>query len=327
MRKMREEFSAIYRLIDKSETICIAGHTNPDGDAIGACLALARSLKKIGKQVWVMLEPYAPKYDIIAGKELISAPEQTQQIDLFISLDCSDTLRLADAYAVLQRASHSCQLDHHRSNEMFAEVNHVEAEASSTCEVLYQMMEGYLPIDREIATALYAGLVYDTGGFRHSSTAPSTMEAAARLMAFDIPFTAVYERFFSEKTYSETKILGKAIENAALYFDGKCICSTITAEEIAACGGNNKELDTVINVLNGVIGTEIACFLYEKTPRETKASLRGKDGRDVCALAQLFGGGGHVKAAGCTIHAPVEQAKEKILSEIEKLFLHEGGCP
>ena len=139
-------------------------------------------------------------------------------------------------------------------------------------------------------------------------------------METGIPFTDIYNRFFDSRSFSEMKIMGQALENAKLYFDGKVVCATITSAEIAACNGTNKELDAIINYLKGVQGAEVACFLYEKTETEVKASFRGADGRDVCALAQKFGGGGHVKAAGCTIAASIDKAKEMVLAEIEKML-------
>lgn len=109
------------------------------------------------------------------------------------------------------------------------------------------------------------------------------------------------------------------MENAELLFGGRVICSTITNAEIAACGGTNKELDAVINYLKGVRGVDVACFFYEKTETEVKGSFRGNDGYDVCALAQKFGGGGHIKAAGCTIAAPIAKAREMALAEVGKM--------
>lgn len=110
--------------------------------------------------------------------------------------------------------------------------------------------------------------------------------------------------------------MGQALQNAKLYLGGTVICATITAAEIAACHGSSKELDAIVNYLKGVEGIQIACFLYEKTETDVKASFRAGEEQDVCVLAQKFGGGGHVKAAGCTITAPLEQAKEMILDAI-----------
>jgi phosphoesterase RecJ-like protein len=139
-------------------------------------------------------------------------------------------------------------------------------------------------------------------------------------MAYGIPFTDIYNRFFDARSFSELKVMGKALDNAELLFGGQVVCSTITTAEIEALGGSNKELDAIINYLKGVLGANVACFFYEKTATDVKGSFRGNDGYDVCALAQKFGGGGHVKAAGCTITASIAEAKAMVLKEVEKML-------
>lgn len=308
----------ILEKIAQAKTIQIAGHTNPDGDAIGACLAFGLALEKVGKNVVVLLENYAPKYDVIPGKHLVKEP--TTKADLFLALDCGDEGRLGKAAEWFHKAAFTINIDHHGSNTRYGQMNYVEGDASSTCEIVYGFLAGNYEMDEKMASALYAGLIYDTGGFRHSSTSPETMRIAGALMEKGIPFTEIYNRFFDSRSFSELKIMGQALENAELFFGGRAVCAAVTAAEIEKCRGTNKELDSIINYLNGVQGTDVACFLYEKTPTEVKASFRGKDGYDVCALAQKFGGGGHVKAAGCTIAAPIEKAKEMVLAEIEKML-------
>ena len=199
-------------------------------------------------------------------------------------------------------------------------MNYVAAKASSTSEIVFQLLENILPMTAAEAAGLYAGLIYDTGGFRHSSTSPETMQIAGALMGYGIPFTEIYNRFFDSRSFSELKLMGRALSNAELLFGGDVVCSQITAAEIAELGGSSKELDAIINYLKGVLGAKVACFFYEKTETDVKGSFRGNDGYDVCALAQKFGGGGHVKAAGCTISVPIAKAKEMVLAEVEKML-------
>lgn len=319
MRAANDSFEAIRKEILRAGTVLLAGHTNPDGDAIGACLAFAGALEKSGRRAGVLLEKYAGKYGVIPNSHLLVSPETAEEADLFLSLDCGDLERLGAAKEIFLKTPMRINIDHHESNTGFGLLNYVDAGASSTSEIVYELIHEILPIGTEEAAGLYAGLIYDTGGFRHSSTAPGTMQIAGKLMECGIPFTAIYNEFFNARSFSEAKILGKAIENAELLFGGKVICSTITNAEIAACGGTNKELDAIINYLKGVRGVEVACFFYEKTGTEVKGSFRGNDGYDVCALAQKFGGGGHVKAAGCTIAAPIAKAREMALAEVEKM--------
>ena len=248
------------------------------------------------------------------------AAEEAEVPELFIALDCGDEGRLGAAGEVFQKAAKKINLDHHESNTYFGELNYVAADASSTSEIIFNLLKDRIPMTAAEAAGLYAGLIYDTGGFRHSSTSPETMKIAGELMAYGIPFTDIYNRFFDARSFSELKIMGRALDNAELLFGGDVVCSTITTAEIEALNGSNKELDAIINYLKGVLGAKVACFFYEKTETDVKGSFRGNDGYDVCALAQKFGGGGHVKAAGCTISAPIAEAKAMVLEEVEKML-------
>lgn len=321
MRQMGNSFLEIQKIINSCNAIVIGGHTNPDGDAIGACLALAMSLEKMGKRVVVLLEPYSKKYDILKGKELIAPPDAYESIEpeLFISLDCGDKERLGVAMSVFDKAEQTICIDHHKSNTLFAQVNYVEEAASSTSELIYRLIKDAMPINQDIAAALYAGIIYDSGGFRHSSTSATTMKCAGELMEYGIPFPAIYHRFFDSRTFSEIKIVGKALENAKRLFNGRFIYTMISNQEIEACSSTNKELDSIVNYIKGVEGAKVSCFLYEKEENVIKASFRSEDGFDVCALSQKFGGGGHMKAAGCSIEGTLEAALQSIIKEMEAM--------
>ncbi len=308
----------ILDIIANANVVHISGHTNPDGDAIGSCLALGTALEKAGKEVFVLLEEYGGKYDSIPNKHLVKPADK--KADLFIALDCGDAERLGDAYHWFLQADATVNIDHHISNTHYGQYNFVRGDASSTSELVYEFLEGNYPIDKQMAEALYTGLIYDTGAFRHSSTSPRTMEIAAELMKKDIPFTKIYNLYFDSRSFSALKLMGQALQNATLYFDKKVILATMTKAEMQACGGDAKELDAIVNYLKGVEGVCVACFLYEKAENVIKASFRGEDGYDVCALAQTFGGGGHIKAAGCAIEADMEQAKQMVLDALQNMM-------
>lgn len=318
--RTNDSLDKVRALLSQSTEIVLCGHMNPDGDAIGASFALAASLRAAGKKVQVLLESYSEKYQLIPGAEMLAKLEDVGTPELFISLDCGDMGRITWLTEVFQRSGTTLNIDHHNSNSYFGDLNYVDVNASSTCELVFEIIRDAFPVDDKIATALYAGLVYDTGGFRHTSTTPKTMEIAAVLLGYDVPFTKIYNVFFDSRTFSELKIMSRAFDKAEILHEDKVILSSITMEEITACQGNSKELDAIINFLKGVGNTKIACFLYEKTPLDVKVSFRSNEGYDVCALAQVFGGGGHIKAAGCTIEAPIAQVREMVLAEIEKML-------
>ncbi len=313
-------FEELRHIMENASSIVLTGHTNPDGDAIGAVLALASSLEQLGKKVFVLLEPFGSKYAEIPNQNLLAdLADLTSPVDLFIALDCGDLGRFTWLSDVFAEAKTTMNIDHHSSNTLFAEYNHLEGDASSTCEVVYKLIKGFFPMDGGIATALYAGLIYDTAGFRHSSTSPFTMEMAADLMRYDIPFVQIYHDFFDRRSFTEMKAMGIALAKAEVLLDGIVSYTSLTQGEMESVGSSAKELDGIINYIRGVEGTKIACFLYEKSAGEVKISLRGVDGYDVAALAGKFGGGGHIKAAGCTIMATMEEARKMIVAEMAKM--------
>lgn len=182
---MNHDLKEIRKVIDRCHRIVIAGHSNPDGDAIGACLGLARVLKNKGKQVFVVLEPYAEKYHIIPGRDQILPLEKIEHADLLITLDCGDKERLGWDIRLFDQCE-TINIDHHKNNPLFAQWNFVEELASSTSELVFHLLNGYAEFDQESASALYAGMVYDTGGFRHSSTGKSTFLAVSKLLDYSV---------------------------------------------------------------------------------------------------------------------------------------------
>ncbi len=319
---MNNTFEEIKEALQYCQSIAIGGHQNPDGDAVGACFALAYALQKQGKNVSVILEEFSNKYDIIADKNLLLPKENYSNtaFDAFIALDSGDKQRLGEAQQIFDKARQKINIDHHISNTYFGQYNYVNSDASSTSEIIYQYLRDDAIFNQQIASALYAGILYDTAGFRHSSTSPMTMTAAAELMTYSIPANKIYTTFFDNRTFSELKLLGRAFEKAEKYFNGNVIYTFLTQQDIEQCCGTSKEVDSVVNFIKGVEGIKIACFIYQKGENEVKASFRGEDGFDVCKLAQNFGGGGHIKAAGCTIYSTIEQAWHNIQLKIAELF-------
>lgn len=319
---MNHTFEQIKQALQHCHNIAVGGHQNPDGDAVGACFAFAYALQKEGKNVCVILEQFSKKYDIVAEKDLILPPEKYDSIvfDAFIALDSGDKERLGQAEAIFDRAKQKINIDHHISNSYFGDYNYVDSDASSTSEIVYRYLRDNGVLNQKIASALYAGILYDTAGFRHSSTTPATFSAAAELTTYSIPANKIYTTFFDNRTFSELKLLGRAFEKAEKYFDGNVIYTFLTQQDIQQCHGTSKEVDSVVNLIKGVENIKIACFIYQKGEKEVKASFRCEDGYDVCKLAQNFGGGGHVKAAGCTIYSSIEQAWQEIQSKIAELF-------
>lgn len=296
----------------------IAGHVRPDGDCTGSCLALYQYLCRYYPEVRtdVYLEEIPNSFHILTGADRIchELPKDTEY-DVFFALDCGDIKRLGFAGTLFEQAGKTVCIDHHVSNLAFADENMIVPDASSTSELIYDLMEKE-KITKEIAEALYLGIVHDTGVFQYSCTKPSTMEAGAELLRKGIDGPYIIEKTFFEKTYAQNQVLGKALLESIRLMDGQVIFSYITKKSMSFFGVGTKDLEGIVSQLRVTSGVEVAIFLYEVESGEFKVSLRSKEKVDVSKVAKYFGGGGHVRAAGLTFHGTVYDAVNNLVDQI-----------
>jgi len=304
-----------FDILTRSAVIVIAGHAAPDGDCIGASFAAAFALKKLGKEVFVLLEEIPKRFRIIPGEEFLYKGDiNGLNPDVFIALDCADKRRLGVFAPVFDRARMTFCADHHISNEGFADYNHIEPLASSTCEVIYKLAEGRVTLDANMASALYAGIVDDTGGFCHSCTSPAVHEIAAKLLAFDIAFNEIYNEMRNIRSVREAMALKAAIENMTVLEDGGIAYSYASRAQMDTAGIEYTDFEGVAEYLVNIRGVALSFFAYEK-PGGCKVSLRSKE-KDVSVIAAKLGGGGHHNAAGATVSATADKTVEIVLKEL-----------
>lgn len=304
-------------------TAAIAGHIRPDGDAVGSCLGLYLYLKENYPDIrtTVYLEKIPAAYEMMRGvDEICHDFTATEEVDVFFCLDCGDEKRLGEAQSIQKLAKRTICIDHHISNTGFADVNYVVPEASSTSELVFGILEED-KIPSDAAAALYMGIVHDTGVFRHSCTAPETMETAAKLMRYGFDATRIINTTYYDKTYHQNQILGRALLESIQLLNGRIIFSAIRAKDMKFYGVEPSDLDGIVQILMGTVGTEAAIFLYEIRPHEFKVSMRSKEIIDVSKIASYFGGGGHVRAAGCTMQGSVYDVVNNITLHMEKQLL------
>lgn len=306
-----------------AKKVAIAGHIRPDGDCIGSCTALYLYLneyrKELGlEQIDVYLEPFGEEFNILSGTEKIKHNcDNDEKYDLFISLDSSSPDRLGDAVKYFNFARRKVCIDHHITNDNFADVNHVVPDASSTCEVLYNLMDSGR-ITKDIAQCLYVGIVHDTGIFKHSSTSDKTMEIAAELIRKGIDFTRLIDETFIQKSYMQLQLLGRCLIESTLLIDGKVIVASIGRQVLDFYGASFSDLNGIIDQLRTAKGCEVAIFIYETNENEHKVSMRSNGSVDVSKIAYYFGGGGHIRAAGCTMTGTVQEIINSITPQIEE---------
>lgn len=301
-------------------SVAISGHVRPDGDCVGSTLAVYNYITTYFPEIQVelFLESIPDVFLFLKNADKIQhAYEEDKVFDLFIVLDCGDEGRLGPFVKCFDAAKHTLCIDHHVSNQAFAEDNYIVPDASSTCELVFNMMEPD-KITKEIAECLYTGMVHDTGVFQYSCTSAQTMNNAGILMEKGIDYPKIVTDTFYLKTYDQNRILGYALLNSKLYLDGKVILTYLTKENLDEFHCTPKELDGIVNQLRVTKGTEVAVFLYEVEDGSFKASFRVTGDVNVAEIAQVFGGGGHVKAAGCNVFGKIDEVIERILTEIKK---------
>ena len=294
----------IYEEVKDAKTIGISGHIRPDGDCVGSCMGLYLYLKKVcpGARIQVMIEKPADIFSCISGVEEISSDFRpvTESFDVYIALD-SEKSRIGEAERFFEQAKKRINIDHHISNAAGSgDVNYVVPQASSTSELVYDVIEDKSAMDVDIAKALYIGIIHDTGVFQYSNTSPKTMKVAADLISYGFDFSELIDKTFYEKTYVQNQILGRALLESFLFMDGRCIVSMIDKKTMAFYNADSHDLEGIVSQLRSTKGVECAIFLYQTDTLEYKVSLRSNGGVDVARVAAFFGGGGHVRAAGVT---------------------------
>ncbi|WP_022768364.1 MULTISPECIES: DHH family phosphoesterase [unclassified Butyrivibrio] len=310
----------IDQLVQSAKTIGISGHIRPDGDCIGSCMGLYLYIKKNYPKIRcdVFLETIPPEYRFIKDIEDVRSDFQTdiESYDIFFVLDCSKD-RTGDAEKYFDAAAKTVNIDHHVSNKGSGDENYIVPTASSACELIYDVIDPD-KIDIEIAKSLYMGMVTDTGVFKYNNTSPKTMKTAAELISYGFDFGSLIDHVFYEKTYIQNQILGRALLESIMLMDGRCIVSVVSKQTMEFYGVSSNDLDGIVNQLLLTIGVDCAIFMYELAPLEYKVSLRSNGAVNVAEVAEMFSGGGHVRAAGCTVSGTSHDVINNITKYIHK---------
>ncbi len=305
-------------------TIAISGHIRPDGDCVGSVMGLYLYLKKAlpAAEIDVYLDKPADIFRCISHIEDIKSGFYSEkEYDVFVALDTTDD-RLGDVETIYRKARKKINIDHHVSNRGCGDVNIVEPDRSSTAELLYELMDAEM-IDEEIAKAIYIGIIHDTGVLRYSNTSPRTLQIAAELIKFGFDFSTIVEETFFEKTYRQTQIMGRSVLESVRFMEGRCIVSMVSRRMMEFYCVTPKDLDGIVNQLQSVKGVDCAIFMYETGTLEYKVSMRSNGKVDVSAIAVKFGGGGHVRAAGCTMNGTYHDNINNLSIEIAEQLENE----
>lgn len=310
----------------KAKRIGLSFHTSPDGDAIGSTLSLLNALRYIGKDAYVISRDVIPdNFSCLSFSEEIDGEttKPDKNTDLVIILDCGNVERISADLSDYKGMI--IDLDHHVSNENYGHINFVDSKAAATCELSYLLIKE-LGVDFKeknnetiaIGSAVYTGLVTDTGSFRHSNVTKRTHTIAAELIDAGIENSKIHSSLFDNKPFEKVKLMGTVLSNIELALDNKVAILSIPKGMLESFNLPNADTSDIISIGLGIKGIEVSMMLKE-VEEGTKSSLRSKNDVDVRKVAEVFGGGGHVKAAGLMQkNIDLETAKENLLQELKK---------
>lgn len=312
---------AVVELIKESSNIAILSHIMPDGDNIGSCLALYNALVKLGKNVIVALDDDVPEvYRFLKNSDQIVKPENDYNLDLVIALDCGDAGRLGKSAKYLEN-NKIINIDHHISNSNFGHYNIVDVNASATAELVYDLINKLkINMDKDICECIYTGIVTDTGLFQYSNTTSETHRIVADLISNGVEPAKVYKDVYQNNSLSKIKLLGEALSSIELHYSNKIASIILKKELFEQIGAKDEDADGIINYARDIKGVEVALLFRETEDGKIKIGFRSKDFMNVNEIAQMFGGGGHKRAAGATAVGEIRDIKDKVLKAVINAF-------
>lgn len=303
----------------KAKHILLVCHVSPDGDTVGSAMALKLALQKLDKKVTCACADKIPDMLLfLKGAEQIVGPEDIPAADLAMAVDISDDKRMGSVLKHFEKAMVTCQIDHHCTNPLFADINAVDGDACATGLLAYELINKLnVQIDMEIARCLYSAIATDTGNFSFSSTSAEAFAIMADLMAYPIHINAMNRILFRQRSRAQTMLLARALKSLTFYQE-ECVAGmTLSWADFQKCGALPEHSDAVVNFGIDTIGIQVAFLARETEEGDIKFSLRALPPADVSQIAKAFGGGGHALAAGCTLEAPMEEAVARVIAEIE----------
>ena len=305
--------------IHASQTIVLACHVNPDGDALGSMLGLALALLPFGKTVTCLSEDGVPAIlTFLPGAERVRQMTDEAAFDLALVVDSGDLPRIGKTLQpIIGRAKRVVDIDHHVTAGAFGDIRVLDARAASTAEIVYALLQTLqAPITPEIATCLFTGIITDTGSFRFQNVTPNTLQVAAALLEAGAPPAFISEHVFENRTFAATQLLGHALSSLRKTPNGSVVWAHITASDFAEVGATDQDTEGIVSYVRGVQGAEVGILFREMAGGGVRVSLRARDTVNVAEIAALFGGGGHRMASGCTVDLPLAEAEQAIIAAV-----------
>lgn len=315
MNPNRNSVEEAARFMQQHDRFLVLSHVNPDGDATGSALGVALILEQLGKKYVVVNEGetpakfnFLPRFDRLLNLEKQPLDETFEAV---IAVDCADESRMGDVRSFFRSDASLLNIDHHPTNDGFGSVNLIRTDAAATAEILYDVaLAAGVSFNEELALCIYTGLLTDTGGFRYSNTSPKVMEIASQLLRYGVKPGEVAERCLEEITFAHIKILRLALQSLQLSHRNLVASITVRKEDFVVSGAEREDAGGLVNYCRNIEGVEVGVSFIEAEAGVVKVSMRARDRVDVSAVAKQLGGGGHAKAAGCTVRGSLPEAQD-----------------
>ncbi len=306
----------IAELLANADSVLIFPHIQMDGDALGSSAALCLALKNLGKKAKIFIEDKIPDNLKFLDNGMCTTGHEDGIFDVCIAVDCSDISRIGSRKEVFFKGKQTAMIDHHTTAQTFADFSFIDDSSSSTGEIVYRLLvQMKLKIDSSIAEAIYTAIVTDTGRFMYANTSGATHAIVAELYKTQMDHNKVAIEIYQTKRIEKIKLFNAILGTMELLFEGKCNLAFMTRQMLEDTGAYSEETEGLVEELRSVDSVEIAAFLREED-QGIKVTMRSKSRADVSRIAEMFGGGGHRKAAGCTIPGSIDEVKTLIIDAV-----------
>lgn len=323
-RSKRKRTEALKKIAEEAmagQRFLISSHENPEGDAIGSILALGLALREQGKEVVILNQDPTPEtLSFLPGaEEIIHRAPVNSAFDAAFALDCGDKKRLGEEFAKVEKIDKIINLDHHQSNKYFGDLNFIDPAASSTAEIIYDLLRAMrVPLGPAVAENIYVGLLTDTGSFRYANTTPKTFTVARNCLLAGVDPWKVAEKVYEAQPLPRLLLLPLVLETLEVAAGGRVSSVIVSQQMMAQTGASVALTEDFINFPRSLKGSEVALLFREVTPVKYRVSLRSRGAVDVSRIAAEFQGGGHPQAAGCTVEGTLSEVKAKVFKRVQE---------
>lgn len=306
--------------LEKADSVLLFPHIQMDGDALGSSAALCRALRNAGKEAFILIEDEVPEYLSFLDRgyctkdqTCIAAP------DVCICVDCGEVSRFPERRQAFFRGKTTICVDHHTTSQPFADYNYIDGRIAATAEIIYNILTAAeFPIDQEIGEAIFTGICTDTGNFQYSNATKESHLITAALYDAGIDHARIAVELYQNTRLEKIRITSRILDTLVIFAEGRAAMAYVTQDMLEQVGAKLEETEGVVETLRNIKGVEIAAFVKEREQKLIKVSMRAKTSGNVADIAAQFGGGGHVKAAGCTFRTELKEACTELKGAIER---------